>query len=302
MRLEWLLDLLAIMENDSLNRAAEKRFLSQPAFSRRIRVIEESIGAELLDRTRKPARLKPHILEQKQKIQALVNGISELTHEFKRNDKETPNSIVIACQHAITTAVAPDLIKQVSSGMDIDIRLRSGNRDVCYALLMTKQADIMLIYCSKKEPISNQEQFLDRCDMGDEFLIPVCANSELTNIESQLQSGEINIVAYPSDVFFGTTMETEIFPIMRESLMIRKKTETALSVAALQCALAGVGVAWLPSSLTKTEITSGRLIDLREHLPWATLSIIAVRLNGAKSIAENLFWDVISNNKPVKAQ
>jgi len=40
MRPEWFSDLIAIMENDSLNSAAEKRFLSQPAFSRRIRVIE----------------------------------------------------------------------------------------------------------------------------------------------------------------------------------------------------------------------------------------------------------------------
>ena len=158
MRLEWFSDLLAIMDSDSLNRAAEKRFLSQPAFSRRIRVIEEYIGVELLDRSRKPARLKPRVLEQKHKIQQLVNGIHELMQEFQRSDNETMNSMVIACQHAITTSIAPGLIKRASDDIDLNIRLRSANRDECYAMLMTKQADIMLVFASQSEQLSSQEE------------------------------------------------------------------------------------------------------------------------------------------------
>ncbi|MCP4289657.1 MAG: LysR family transcriptional regulator [Gammaproteobacteria bacterium] len=297
MRLEWLLDLLAIMDNDSLNRAAKKRFLSQPAFSRRIRVIEKYFGTELLDRSRKPARLKPRVLDQKQKIHELVNGIHELMQEFQRKDDESLDSLVIASQHSITTAVAPGLIKQVSSDMDMNIRLRSANRDECYALLMTKQAEIMLVYCSQNEALSNPERFLDHCNLGNEHLIPVCASSDLPRLEKQLKTGEISIVAYPSDVFFGTVMNREIFPTLRQQVLIRKNIETALSTAALQCALTGVGVAWIPDSLAKTELSNGRLSDLCDRLPVVKLSVMAMRLNGSKSPAENRFWEVITENR-----
>jgi DNA-binding transcriptional LysR family regulator len=294
MRLEWFSDLLAIMDNDSLNRAAEKRFISQPAFSRRIRVIEEYIGVELLDRSRKPARLKPQVLDQKHKIQQLVNGIHELMQELQRSDNEPVNNMVIACQHAITTSIAPDLIKRVTDDIDLNIRLRSANRDECYAMLMTKQADIMLVFSSKNEPLSSQEQYLDRCDLGNDYLIPVCASSELARVEKQLEAGEINIVAYPADVFFGTLIDREVFPILRENVLIRKNTETALSLAVLQCALAGIGTAWVPSSLAKIELANGRLSNLSDRLPMVKLSIMAVRLKESKSAVENQFWEIIS--------
>ena len=54
MRLEWLEDILAVVETGSFIKAAERRCLTQSAFSRRIRMIETHVGAELFDRARKP--------------------------------------------------------------------------------------------------------------------------------------------------------------------------------------------------------------------------------------------------------
>ena len=50
MKLEWLEDIIAIFESESLNEAATRRYLTQPAFSRRVRSIEEYLGVELMDR------------------------------------------------------------------------------------------------------------------------------------------------------------------------------------------------------------------------------------------------------------
>ena len=49
MRLDWIDDILAVLDCGSLARAAQKRSLTQPAFTRRVRLIEDSIGAELLE-------------------------------------------------------------------------------------------------------------------------------------------------------------------------------------------------------------------------------------------------------------
>ena len=42
----WLEDVLALLEEGTLNRAAARRNVTQPAFSRRIRAFEDWIGAE----------------------------------------------------------------------------------------------------------------------------------------------------------------------------------------------------------------------------------------------------------------
>ena len=59
MRLEWIEDILAVAENGSFQMACEKRNVSQPAFSRRIRQIEQALGVTLFDRSTRPARLAP---------------------------------------------------------------------------------------------------------------------------------------------------------------------------------------------------------------------------------------------------
>ena len=56
MNLSWLEDFLALAATGSFSRAAAARHLTQPAFSRRIRALEEWLGAELFDRSAQPAR------------------------------------------------------------------------------------------------------------------------------------------------------------------------------------------------------------------------------------------------------
>jgi hypothetical protein len=51
MELAWLEDFIALVEAGNFLRAAERRYITQPAFSRRIRALEAWVGAPLFDRT-----------------------------------------------------------------------------------------------------------------------------------------------------------------------------------------------------------------------------------------------------------
>ena len=57
MDLSWLDDFLALTETLNFSRAAEMRHVTQPAFSRRIRALEEWLGVVLFDRSTHPATL-----------------------------------------------------------------------------------------------------------------------------------------------------------------------------------------------------------------------------------------------------
>jgi DNA-binding transcriptional LysR family regulator len=47
---KWFEDFLAVVEEGGFTRAAERRAVSQPAFSRRIKALEDWVGASLFDR------------------------------------------------------------------------------------------------------------------------------------------------------------------------------------------------------------------------------------------------------------
>ncbi|MCL5425335.1 MAG: LysR family transcriptional regulator, partial [Gammaproteobacteria bacterium] len=51
MELVWLEDFIALAEHGSFVRAAEARHITQPAFSRRIRSLEQWMGVSLFVRT-----------------------------------------------------------------------------------------------------------------------------------------------------------------------------------------------------------------------------------------------------------
>lgn len=297
MRLEWLEDILAVLKTGSFSRAAEQRFLTQSAFSRRIKSIENYVGVELFDRTRKPAQLKQSVIDQQQNIQELVVRLNDLRDQLKHQDRASQNRIVIASQHAITTSVLSTLVKKLSNNPDINIVLRSANRDECYGLLMTRQTDLILIHQTGGEQFSAQGGFLEQCNLGQERFIPVYVTAELHKLNEDYADGVVNVIAYPGDAFLGQVMNREIFPHMWDKNRIRKKAETALTFAALQLALAGVGVAWLPHSLAVADLANNRLTELSHMLPSCDLTVAAIRLNDQNSSAKDLVWDVVSSIK-----
>lgn len=290
MRLEWIEDLLAIVRAGSLNRAAERRFLTQPAFSRRIKSIEEYVGVELLDRTHKPAQLRPAILDQQSRLEGLAVELHDLVDVLRQNERQAANRIVIACQHAITASVAPGLVKRIDQDADIRVRLRSENRAECFALLITKQADLTLTYRSPDEKLPINADFLQEKSLGEDVLVPIFSREHMHLIETGHQKGELPVIVYPSDVFLGEVLGRDILPKLRSVAVTRERAETALTLAALQLALAGVGVAWVPRSLAASYIESGNLMELEEPFGRTTLQIGAVRLAGTKSAAEEHVW------------
>ena len=203
MRLEWLEDILAVLDTGSLNRAAQHRLLTQPAFSRRMKVIEDYVGVELLDRSRRPAQLHKSARDQQDRIRDLVASIHDLLYELRRQNHETHNRVVIASQHAITTSIAPAIVKRLTSSLELSIRLRSANRDQCLGLLITRQANMMISYRAVFENTPAVQDYLQEIIIGREQLIPVIGKSFLPMLEDSYSRSELPIVAYPVDVFLG---------------------------------------------------------------------------------------------------
>jgi DNA-binding transcriptional LysR family regulator len=293
MRLDWLEDILAVLEAGSLAAAAERRFVTQPAFSRRIMAIESHLGVELLDRTRKPAQMKAAVRDERERIQDLATRLRELENHLRRQDREVQNRIVISCQHAITTSIAPTLVQQLSTDRNLSTRLRSANREECYAQLMTKRADIALLYQSETEPLPPGDAYLERIEMGPEPLIPVYPTALLDRLNEDYARGVIPIVAYPPEVFLGKVMNQEILPGFASAAFLSKRAETALTLAMKQLVSAGVGVAWLPASLVAAELASGALSDLSAEFGAGRLQIVAMRLRLDRAPVVDRVWGEI---------
>lgn len=292
MRLEWLEDILAIAQTGSFSGAAERRNLTQSAFSRRIQQIEDHIGVELFDRSRKPVQLRPTTQAQGAQIEQISAALRQLVVDLRRGDRVASNRIVIASQHSLTTSFAPRIIQAIQDREeDVFVRLRSANFDECFGLLLSRQADLAIVYTTPDmdEPVSGD--YLESIDIGPDRLIPVLRPDLASPLLSSTEAMDVPYVAYPADVFFGRIMTDRILPQIAPGKSALPKAETALTIAALEMAAAGVAVAWVPETLARLGVQLGRLTDLSPALPACPLSVRAVRLRGALGRAEVVIWD-----------
>lgn len=295
MRLEWLEDLLAVVETGSFREAAERRFLTQSAFSRRIQSIEDHIGAELFDRTRKPVQLRPAVAARHDQIQRLALEIGQLVRDLRSDARSLSGRIVLASQHSLTTTLMPSLLARIREGdRAIRVRLRSANLDECFGMLLSRQADIMIAYHASDEGFPAGLGETETIPIGTERLIPVLDAAGAEGLRTQSAPVEIPYVAYPIEVFFGAMMGRAILPAMRDAAVLVPVAETALSLAAVEMATIGMAVAWVPESLAAARLRDGSLSDLSDLLPSCPLDIVATRLPGTPSPLAAAVWSKIA--------
>ncbi|AEI92771.1 MULTISPECIES: LysR family transcriptional regulator [Roseobacter] len=286
MRLEWIDDILAVLDNGSLARAAEKRMLTQSAFTRRVRLIESSIGTELFDRRRKPVTLMPGVEALAPELRDISMRLRKIRLKLKMATSQTGVALSFACQHAITTTVSPWIVRALTADPDVSVRVRSSNQEECLRLLLSGEVNFVVMYTLPGVQTPFFERAFDVLTLGGDVLIPVCA-PDLADIA---QMSQIPGISYPSDVFLGQVFERNISPRLPSGLQIVSKAETALTLAAYEFALGGIGVAWLPRSLVVGALANGSLISLEDQLPTQTLDIKAFRLSEGQSSQSDVTW------------
>jgi len=301
MRLEWLEDILAVAQTGSFSEAAEQRRLTQSAFSRRIRQIEEHVGVELFDRTHKPVQLHPTTAMQRDQIEHLAGQLRQLAVDLRRGAQAASSRVTIISQHALTAARAPAIIEEaLARNPNAFVRLRSANLDECLTLLLSRQADIAVLYRLPGTDHPVRSDFVETVVIGTDRLVPVIAAGHADWLDRHLAQRDLPCVIYPAEVFLGQVLERMVLSPLRPEMRVITKAETALTLAALEMALAGFAVAWVPLSLARGRFLDGSLKDLSGQLPGCPLEVTAVRLVGAgeASEAQSVWLQLVQMPRP----
>jgi DNA-binding transcriptional LysR family regulator len=290
MRIDWMEDLVALLDSGGVADAARLRNVTQPAFSRRIKVLEDVLGLQIIDRSVKPSGPSSVLRDHEPELRKLATEQRMILSKMRQEQKTGIRQIVIASQHAITTSLGTQIINLVAKPSKTHIRLRSANRDECETLLFRRQAEIALTYRIRAEPKVDQPSFLIEATIGSDTLIPVCGAAFAQGLMADADHGVLHVIGYPADVFLGAAMSRHILPTLEHSCQISVVTETGLSTAALQLAQSGLGVAWVPSTLARPALKRGELTDLQEELGGIELDLVAQCWANTANTATSEAW------------
>lgn len=302
MRIDWLEDLLALLDTGSVVEAAIVRNVSQSAFSRRIQALEAQLNVALIDRQSKPNRPATALRNHQEQIRQLSRQQRSLMKRIQTESRSGSHLVVIACQHAITASLGPKIVKLVSDHGKFHVRLRSANLHECETLLLTGQADFSITYSLEADRTGIGAVMTEVAFIDHERLVPVFAAQTSRTMLWGFHNGDLDIVAYPSDVFLGMAIERHIVPRLERQCRLNTVAETALTLAAKQMALSGLGVAWVPESLAQVDLDAGRLTDFSEQFGNLEMQIVARRRYGDTTEPLSRIWDELSREGTMAAQ
>jgi DNA-binding transcriptional LysR family regulator len=204
---------------------------------------------------------------------------------------------VIATQHTLSITLFPAFVYRFHCAHPRSaIRLRSANRDECFALLMTGQASVLVAYETGDFPVSADDALIERARVRQERFVPVVARDHADRLLPKAgDSKQLDVVEYPDDVFFGKILALRIFPDLAQSHFILPVCETALVPAVLGLAREGAGIAWVPESILAYANMDNRLMDASEVLPSCKLTVSAMRLKTPRTqIAEHVWNEILA--------
>lgn len=288
MKLEWIEDILAVAETGSFLAAAERRFVTASAFTRRIRAMEESLGCALFDRNRKPVTLLPHVQAMEFELREAARQFRELRSALSDGAGLHSRRLTMACQHALTTMVAPGLARQLGQGRENTLRIRSGSRAECHLMLMRQEADFGLIYETAEDAREFDDGMFEKISLGQEAFIPL-VNPQFH--AAAIRDKDLPLITYPSGLYLGDVQRRQILPNVSRELATFSAAETGLTPAVLQFIRQGVGIGWLPRSVAHEAMLRGELESLEDILPSTRLTVQVVRARSNSRDVVEQAWE-----------
>lgn len=276
MELKWLDDYIALIETGSFSAAAERRHVSQPAFSRRIQLLEEWLGVTLIDRARKPLRFTPVAAENQAAFRSLVARIYEFRSTLKSESLDMAD-LTIAAQHSLAASYVPGLLKRLRHlEPEQSFRIRSENRSEAVTMLMRGQAEILITYETAETSCGIPSPIAMRQVLGVDKLVLVACPALHASLSVLRQDAQpVPMLCFPPESFFGQVVRLEAFAelLRRQQVVVRCVSEFAMGLREL--ALVGQGAAWLPTSLIADDLKRGRLMPLESLGRSVAMDIVA---------------------------
>ena len=274
MDLDWLDDVLVLLEEGNMTRAARRRNITQPAFSRRIRGFEDWLGTDILDRGSNSVAISPALSTNEAEIRALIARIRDLRSRISRFDPDG-QTVTIAAQHAPIFSTFPDMALHARRALPaITFRLRAANLSDCVSLFLRGDAGLLLCYESTGATPLPFGDSIKRALWGVDYLIPVVGGQLRYAVTGD---GDVPrdtpAIVYPQTSYFGQVLGRAEKPFGTPDFCANPTCESAFSSGIRELVLKGIGVGWLPFSMAHREIESGALVSLANRLGKLPLDI-----------------------------
>jgi DNA-binding transcriptional LysR family regulator len=303
MELRWLDDFCALARTRHFSRAADERHVSQPTFSRRIKLLEEEIGVTLIDRNSLPLTLTPAGDVFLLSCEDISTRLRQTKSQCRAIDQQQQEQLVLATGQALLLNFLPAWRQQLAiqlqgnDGLEVNLSANNWIGNEYSQALLQGQCDLLLTYWHPAMQLDAElkPEAVDFITLGQDQLIPMSAGNEYGQVKFDLDSNDpapqIPYLAYHPQTLLAQVIEAQVQPLFTNQLVTVNENSQAISSKAL--IQQGFGLGWLPRSLAQEELQQGKLY-IAGGTQWHIGLQIRLyrRRNDANTKLQNL-WQVL---------
>ena len=294
MNLSWLDDFLALAASGNFSRAAEERHMTQPAFSRRIRALEEWLGTELFDRSSQPAKLTAAGEWFRDAAHDLMARVARVPGEAKAVAEAQSTTLRFAATHALSFTFMPGWLRGLESRIAVGpVTLVSDVFARCEAMLLQSQVQFVLSHAHALSSSELQSQDYPFVSIGTDVLMPVSApdsegrpRHELTRATA---ASPVQVLNYSLESGIGRILR-DVRGLALNRWPTQSVVQAHLASVLRTMALDGRGMAWLPHILIVEDLASGRLLDAAPQEWRIEMDVRLYRDRSPLGTAAEVFW------------
>lgn len=296
MDIVWLEDFLALAMERNFSRAAENRNLSQPAFSRRIKGLEEWVGARLIDRDTHRIALTEAGVAFQGVAEDVLRRLALGRDEAREISGEQTEMIRFVATQSLAVTFFPAWLKELGEKGSLGpISLIADAMVACENLLLDGDADFLLCHAHPAAKNRLEETHFRWVRLGEDELIPISApeNGAPKFALSRDATARLPFLAFDERSGLWHILKASI---LSESTLAGFRTvfRSHLASALLNMARNGMGVTWTPLSLCRDDLDAGRLVRAGGDEWSVPLEIRLFRPRSRRNAAVEELWSFIA--------
>ncbi|MES2258208.1 MAG: LysR substrate-binding domain-containing protein [Pseudomonadota bacterium] len=287
---KWIEDFMSLAQTRSFSRSATERGMTQSALSKRIRALEQWVGADLVDRSGFPMALTPAgalFCATATDAMKLLNDARALL----RKEDAGRDVLRIAAGHTLALAFVPRWLQSAGAPGPVHAHIKAANVHDSVLALNEGNCDLLVCYHHDDLPVLVDRDQFDCVTIGSDVLIPVSVAARSGQPAFALpgsKSFPVPLLAYGQHSYFGRVVE---YLMGRAGpCAITRTSESDMAEVLKALALAGQGLAWLPASCIETELAEGRLVHAGGQAWRFGMRIIIVRARANRAPALAALW------------
>ncbi|MDB5553537.1 MAG: transcriptional regulator, LysR family [Rhizobium sp.] len=305
MESRWLEDFLSLVDTRNFSRSAEGRYTTQPAFSRRIRSLEDWVGAKLFDRTTQPISLTPSGERFRPVAEEVLRRLLQGREDARRVNETSANLIRFAATHSLSLTFFPAWIRSLeTSGHALNIRLDSYQFSDCIQSLIKGESHFAISHAHQQIEMNLPPMHFTSKIVGTDRLLPVTLPDSAGFPIDRLPGTEeepLHYLAYTETSAIGRAVEHMINHV-EEPVYLKRVFVSQLAAVLKTLSREGKGMAWLPESSISEELATGALVLAGDETWFLPVEIRMFRSKDPLPPMAEELWSALEGESELGAQ